>query len=308
MFTRKELYHATKIAYYIFDDGFYTKMKNNECMILADAFDDYSTDLYAKATNELTPEECAATHGFYDSIRLKENVEPYAYANWTILRVDNYNDENGCYAITLLPPDSDTAIIAFRGSENGSASIFINDWVVADFGLFAGEETAQQGTAMDIVENILEDERLKDYNFVLTGHSLGGNLATHCTLNTYSNRILSCTSFDGPNFAQKYYTEHADEVKMNAYKLEHMQWSLVGAILFNNFNIPNMTCEEYLQVIFIVIKQFTSLQPPQIVVKLAKEMKGGNQHGIIQQQQFKQGLFRPALSAEAVYLSLLSQE
>ncbi len=230
MFTNKELYHASKIAYYIFDYDFYATIGNLGRMPLSTAFKSYSDDLYDKATKELTPEECAATHGFYDSIKLKENVEPYAYANWTILRVDNYNDENGCYAISLLPPDSDTAIIAFRGSENGSASIFINDWVVADFGLFAGEVTAQQTTAMDIVKNILEDESLKDYNFVLTGHSLGGNLATHCTLNTYSNRILSCTSFDGPNFAQKYYTEHADEVKMNAYKLEHMQWSLVGAI------------------------------------------------------------------------------
>lgn len=184
MFTNKELYHASKIAYFIFDSTFYDNIVyQGKNYTLSEAFISYSNGIYTKATNELTPEECEATHNFYNGIKLEGDAEPYDYANWKILRIDPfYNEINGFYAITLLPPDSDTAIIAFRGSESDSLSIFINDWVIADFGLYAGEITAQQSTAYNVVDSILKDESLKDYNFVLTGHSLGGNLAMHAAV------------------------------------------------------------------------------------------------------------------------------
>ena len=66
MFTRKELYHASKIAYYIFDSPFYDYAETKEeRYLLSEVFIKYSDDLYAKATKKLTPEECAATHGFF---------------------------------------------------------------------------------------------------------------------------------------------------------------------------------------------------------------------------------------------------
>ncbi len=225
MFTNYQLYSASRIAYFIFDNTIKDEMDIYSSLSIADAIKYHGEYLYEKAGKMPSEEAINSTEEYY--LNIQNNIY---YSDWQILRIDDNNEENGCYAITLLPPDSDTAIIAFRGSESDSLSIFINDWVIADFGLYAGEITAQQSTAYDIVDSILKDESLKDYNFVLTGHSLGGNLAAHCTINTMNSRILSCTSFDGPNFADGYVAAHSDEISLNANKITHYQWSVVGAI------------------------------------------------------------------------------
>lgn len=210
MLTNKELYYASNIAYYIFNPNITTLFDQNGTFALSTAFSDYASNmrdaidnhikenndkiakLEVKSTDPMKPEERIILEFKIQS--LKDRNEAYNttlnyyediangnndISNWRILRIDDANKDNGCYAITLLPHDSDTAIIAFRGSESADFSDAMHDWAIADFGLFAGELTAQQNTANSIVEEILKDENLKDYNFVLTGHSLGGNLAMH---------------------------------------------------------------------------------------------------------------------------------
>ncbi len=187
MFNDKELYYASKIAYFKF---------TNQIIIDITTKTD---SLQNAVINNTTNTNIGAENSDYQKI-----IDNYHdIANWEIVRIDNYNEKLGIYAITLVPPTSDTAIIAFRGSESADFSDAMHDWAIADFGLFAGELTAQQNTANSIVEEILKDENLKDYNFVLTGHSLGGNLATHCTLMNLTDRIVSCTGFDSPNFVNK---------------------------------------------------------------------------------------------------------
>lgn len=218
----KTLYYASQIAYFNFDKELKDGIKDNGPLTLQQAFETYATDLYENANDK--------QRAFYDRIK---NGEEF-YSDWQMLRIDDQNAETGYYSMVLLPPESETAIVAFRGSETGDGQ-FMLDWILADAMLITGLPTAQQNKAKNVMDEILNDSSLSDYNFITTGHSLGGNLAMHATIQTTSDRILSCTALDAPSFAQEYYNAYEDLLNANASKINHYSWSLVGILFLPKF-------------------------------------------------------------------------
>lgn len=90
----------------------------------------------------------------------------------------------GFSAITIF--DGDTAIVIFAGT-NGD----VGD-LVADGQLTLGKSSAQSAQAILMIEALS-----KQYsNIVVTGHSLGGYLATAATLK--NDNITKCVAFDPP--------------------------------------------------------------------------------------------------------------
>ena len=67
-------------------------------------------------------------------------------ANWKIVSVCDQNKINGLYGC-LIETSENEAIIGFRGSESDSFEQFVNDWVLADFGLANTVATEQQRRA-----------------------------------------------------------------------------------------------------------------------------------------------------------------
>ena len=99
-------------------------------------------------------------------------------------QVSYYESSTGfsCFVIT----DGDTAIIVFLGTND------VVD-VGADFLLAFGGTPEQTREARDLTEIISKQYQ----NVVVTGHSLGGHLATDVTLN--NNKVDQCVAFEAPD-------------------------------------------------------------------------------------------------------------
>ena len=68
----------------------------------------------------------------------------------------------------------------------------------------------------------------------MTGHSLGGGLATHSAITApegMQEKIDRVVSFDGPGFSDEYLKAHQKEIRRIKDRLEHFEWSWVGALL-----------------------------------------------------------------------------
>lgn len=161
------------------------------------------------------------------------------YSNWKIVDIGDHNKENGFYACTI-ETNSDSAIVAFRGSEgdfnNGHDDPQVKfDWVDSDIGLLNSKQTIEQEQATKYMQYIANESKFKKYfSFALTGHSLGGNLADHATLtapDSIQKRITQSVSFDGPNFSYEYIEAHQAEIQKMRGKMTHFQWSVVGTLL-----------------------------------------------------------------------------
>ncbi|MBA4496552.1 DUF2974 domain-containing protein [Paenactinomyces guangxiensis] len=81
---------------------------------------------------------------------------------------------NGLQARVFRNPETMEIIIAFRGTEGKFNDIAIADGSIA-LGLDSSNPQAQ--SARDFVKEVLNNPDYKGYQFVLTGHSLGGYLA-----------------------------------------------------------------------------------------------------------------------------------
>ena len=146
--------------------------------------------------------------------------------DWKIIDIHDMNDVNGLYACTI-EDSKERAIIAYRGSEKMyEVKSFIQDWMRADFALLNSRCTRQKGI-------------LKKYPTVyFTGHSLGGNLATHTTIAMAQEgrneglweNIKGCVNFDGPGFSEAYLIEHDKKIKKASSKITHFKWSAVSLL------------------------------------------------------------------------------
>ena len=120
-------------------------------------------------------------------------------------------------------------------------SNMINDWCRADFALLNSRSTRQQEEAEKYGDKLFRKGIVDKYeNFAVTGHSLGGNLATHFTISTatesrkeLSDKIVQSVNFDGPGFSDEYIEENEEKICRTSDKLTHYKWSAVGDLLFD---------------------------------------------------------------------------
>lgn len=161
--------------------------------------------------------------------------------DWKIADISDLNSLNGFVACCIETSEKE-AIIAFRGSENmKEPSNMINDWIRADFGLLNSEETRQQEETEKYGEKLVRKGLIEKYNsLAVTGHSLGGNLATHFTIAAAKNgkeelfdKINQTINFDGPGVSELYLNKHKNEIEKAAPKLKRYKWSAVGTLLFD---------------------------------------------------------------------------
>lgn len=173
----------------------------------------------------------------------KEIIERFSTEmfEWKIIDVQDLNETNGFYAC-CIETSNESAIVAFRGSENmQKISNLINDWCRADFGLLNSRSTRQQEEAEKYGDKLFRKGIVDKYkNFAVTGHSLGGNLATHFTISTgteskkeLSDKIVQSVNFDGPGFSDEYLEENEEKICRTSDKLTHYKWSAVGDLLFD---------------------------------------------------------------------------
>lgn len=159
--------------------------------------------------------------------------------DWKVVDIHDKNDINGFYACTLETGDSD-AIVAFRGSESDGNNV-INDWLLADFGLLNSIKTNQQAETERYADELLETGILDKYDFIAaTGHSLGGNLATHLNVisamegrENLSQKLKQVVNMDGPGMSHDYLEKYANEIAKTSYRLTHYKWSTIGDLLFD---------------------------------------------------------------------------
>lgn len=180
--------------------------------------------------SDITPEDKERIKRFDDKI-----------LGWKIVDINDFNQENGMYAC-VIETDERNAIVAFRGSENMKKySNLVNDWAKADFALLNSDETEQQKAAEDYLDSLNEHGVLKNYDsLAVTGHSLGGNLASHFTISAAEpgreevfNKIDQCVNFDGPGVSNEYIRSHREAIDKASSKITHYSWSAIGKLLFS---------------------------------------------------------------------------
>lgn len=140
------------------------------CQIWYDALD----------TEDKNPKEA-----FIDLIRGKRLPANDPLGNIDPSQVTIINSENGLDVVVI--GEGDTAIVIFAGTDFGTP-----EDVLADVMLASGIASPQEKQAVSMIESLSEQYP----NIVVTGHSLGGYLATAVTLKNSS--VSQCIAFDPP--------------------------------------------------------------------------------------------------------------
>ena len=160
--------------------------------------------------------------------------------DWKIIDIHDKNYENGFYGCVIETSKND-AIVAFRGSEGlNDYKGLVNDWIKADFGLFKNECTEQQKETERFLDSLCATGILDKYNSIAaTGHSLGGNLASHFAIASaigenrakVFDKLNQVINFDGPGVSKEYLKYHKGAIEKAGKKITHYKWSLVGEAL-----------------------------------------------------------------------------
>lgn len=241
-YTDKELQLATQVAYMNINDKkikeYFDQYGEYPTLHYLLAESDDKEKIYSKfmekfpedATGNVAIRQSAAKE-LLDSI-INGSAE---CSKWRIAAVEDQNKINGMYAC-LIETGSDEAIVGFRGSESIDTQHFTKDWIEADFGLFNNKLTEQQKSAQKFMEYISENKAYARYkSLAVTGHSLGGNLATYAVLSSGQelyNRIKKSVSFDGPGFSTEFLSgKYKKNIAERGADIIHYQWSFVGEIL-----------------------------------------------------------------------------
>ena len=159
--------------------------------------------------------------------------------DWKVIDIHDRNNVNGFYACTLETSDK-AAIIAFRGSDDQGNSL-VNDWILADFGLLRSTKTNQQAETERYADELLQRGIIDNYEFLAaTGHSLGGNLASHLNVisseegrETLCKKLQQVVNMDGPGMSHDYIERHSGQIDRTSSKLTHYKWSTVGNLLYD---------------------------------------------------------------------------
>lgn len=162
--------------------------------------------------------------------------------NWKIAYMHNMTDINGFYGCVIEISDSN-AIVCFRGSEGfEDYAGVIYDWVQSDLGLLNNTETIQTIETERFAMLLNERNLLEKYETIdVTGHSLGGNLASHfavvCASRKETKKIFDkigrAYNFDGPGVSDEYIHKNRNSIDKIAGKIIHYKWSPIGSLLYN---------------------------------------------------------------------------
>lgn len=252
MYTDKELKEATQIVYLSFLSKASENLKADgikgpysvrdlikSCINVQGALNSALAD--GLNEREITIKELVKYSDLKDSDKsIIEEFDLYMF-DWKVTDVNDMNSLNGFFSCCIETSEKQ-AIVAFRGSENmREYSNMVNDWARADFGLLNSRSTRQQEEAEKYGEYLLEKGLIDKYDsLAVTGHSLGGNLASHFTIATAQNgkeklfdKISQTINFDGPGVSDEYLAEHGEKIERTAPKLKRYKWSAVGTLLFD---------------------------------------------------------------------------
>ncbi|TDL71154.1 DUF2974 domain-containing protein [Rhodococcus qingshengii] len=155
------------------------------------------------------------------------------YSNWKVVDVNDNNNETGFYGL-LIETSPNNAVVGFRGSES-HGNQFEKDWINTDFKMInEGVGVEQQRIAAEYMAYINSHYNYDAY--ATAGHSLGGNLSFYAAITAPPEmraKIIQALNGDGPGFAEEFLTNplFAEGIQDMARKMDHYQWSLVGAIL-----------------------------------------------------------------------------
>lgn len=161
--------------------------------------------------------------------------------DWKLVDIHDTIDENGFYGC-VIESSSNDAIVAFRGSEGlDNYSGLVNDWAKADIMLLNTRETEQHKEVEKFANELIKRDVLTKYkNIATTGHSLGGNLASHfAIISSYEgkepifDKLSQAVNFDGPGVSEEYLEYFEDGVQKAGSKITHYKWSPVGNILMD---------------------------------------------------------------------------
>lgn len=162
--------------------------------------------------------------------------------NWRIVYIHNMTDINGFYGCVIETSDSN-AIVCFRGSEGlEDYAGVVYDWIQSDFGLLNHTETIQTIETERFATLLNKRNILDKYESIdVTGHSLGGNLASHfavfCTSREENKKIFGKISraynFDGPGVSDEYIHKNKKSIDKATSKITHYKWSPIGSLLYN---------------------------------------------------------------------------
>lgn len=205
-----------------------------------DGYEGYDLGTLVKNTNSVwnatkNPDsKLKAQKELVDSILSKAERNGVSdWQNWTIETVCNRNDESGYYGL-LIDTGEGNAIVASRGSEFESGQ-FVRDWISNDVMFFNGDgTTSQEQDAEKFMESIWYKYGEKYESFTVTGHSLGGHLATHMAITApraMQEKINEVLSIDGPWFSEEYADKYKEQIDRMAPKMAHYKYSLVGGLL-----------------------------------------------------------------------------
>lgn len=233
-YTDEELMVAAQLAYYDLspdslngkDRSFQTLLEKNPQILL-------ELDLaLEKAKNENTSatkiSKLEAEKQLF--IDIQNGKQPYS--DWIVKDIKDDNNASGFYGL-LIETGKESAIVGFRGSE-GHGNQFEKDWVNADFAMLNSISMEQQDEATAFMAEINRNYQYEQY--ATTGHSLGGNLSFHGAITAPPEmraKINLALNADGPGFSEEYlaHAEYAEGLKEMSGKMDHYQWSLVGALL-----------------------------------------------------------------------------
>ena len=228
-----EMLLATQIAYLDVKES----QKNNRYSLRKITDDRYLELLNKENQGELSEAE-KSQKSTIENIRKMAEDQGVDLNSWKIRDIDNDEHGSGMYGC-LIDTGDGSAIVGFRGSESIDAEQKIKDWGLADLGLLNNPCTAQQARAQQFMEKINQKYADDYFSFSITGHSLGGNLASHAMITAnepLSEKVDRCINFDGPGVSDEYLAFHAADIQQNGGKIEHFQWSAVGTLLLP---IPN---------------------------------------------------------------------
>ena len=179
IYSAEELVWATQLVYCDFTELDIKKYdsvadifsaRNTETSEMYEMYYNYAPDAHPSGDQKIMLDE---TKTFMKAVAEGEKCK-----GWKIVDVENMENENGLYAVTIETGENE-AIIAFRGSEsfthNGSSDDqavsldleqIARDWVIADGGIAHGDFTDQElaaGQYLDYIAERFDYEKLAGY-------------------------------------------------------------------------------------------------------------------------------------------------